>query len=213
MTMMMNPVAIQPDRDEELVNALRTEEPGAAERLVTAYQARAYRLAVGITGSAEDAEEVVQDAFLTVTRKIGGFRRECSFGSWLYRIVSNGALQKLRGKRSRRLEIPLDEVLPLFDERGRHAGSVVDWSAAIDDQSRRLEVRTALTSAIDELPEHYRSALVLRDVEGWSCADVAAALGLSVGNVRARVHRARLFLRKRLAECLTEADASLPGER
>jgi RNA polymerase sigma-70 factor, ECF subfamily len=211
MTNCQDSAAVRPDRDEELVNALREQEPGAAERLVMAYQARAYRLAIGITGSAEDAEEVVQDAFLTVIRKIDTFRQESSFGSWLYRIVSNGACQKLRRKRSQRLEIPLEEVLPPFDEAGRHAASVVDWSAAVDDHSRRMDVRAALTSAIEELPAHYRAVLVLRDIEGWACTEIALTLGLSVGNVRARVHRARLFLRKRLAHCLSGAEAPLPS--
>src|SRR2546426_239036 len=86
------------DRDGHLVEALRRCEPVAAERVVATYGDRAYRLAVGITGTAEDAEEVVQDAFWTVIRKIDTFRGESAFGSWLYRIVANAAYQKLRGR-------------------------------------------------------------------------------------------------------------------
>src|SRR5467141_458281 len=98
------------DRDRDLVEGLRRHEAAAAERLVTTYGDRAYRLARGITGNAEDAEEVVQDVFWTVVRKIDTFRGESAFGSWLYRIVANAAYQKLR-RPGRRSEISLDEVL------------------------------------------------------------------------------------------------------
>jgi RNA polymerase sigma-70 factor (ECF subfamily) len=199
---------IAADRDGELAESLRHHESSAAERLVTTYQSRAYRLAASITGNAEDAEEVVQDAFWTVIRKIDTFRGESALGSWLYRIVANAAYGKLRHRRGRRMEIPLDDVLPAFDEDGRHAAPVVDWSARVDDSSRRTELRLAVSSALEALPAHYRAALVLRDVEGWSCAEVADALSLSVTNVKARVHRARLFIRKRLTESMSVAEFS-----
>src|SRR5262245_53806351 len=107
------------DRDETLVDALRLREPTAAERLVARYGDRAYRLAVRITNNAEDAEEVVQDAVLSVVRKIDTFRGESAFGSWFYRIVSNAAYGRRR-RPGALIEIPLEEVLPPFDEHGRH---------------------------------------------------------------------------------------------
>src|SRR6266403_3453169 len=145
------------DRDRELVDALRLHEPTAVERLVTAYGDRAYRLASGITGNAQDAEEVVQDVFWTVVRKIDTFRGESAFGSWFYRIVANAAYQKLRHRPDRRSEISLDEVLPLFHENGQHAAPIADWSPSVDDPSRQTELRMALTTAIDELPLAYRT--------------------------------------------------------
>jgi RNA polymerase sigma-70 factor, ECF subfamily len=194
------------DRDGQLVEALRRREPTAAERLVATYGGRAYRLAIGITSNAQDAEEVVQDAFWSVIRKIDMFRGESAFGSWLYRIVANAAYQKLRGRQSRRTEISLDEVLPLFHDDGRHATPVVDWSASVDDPARQTELRLAVTSALAELPAHYRAVLVLHDVDGRSNAEVAEALSISVANVKSRVHRARLFVRKRLAEYMSAAE-------
>lgn len=140
---------------------------------------------------------------MTVIRKIDTFRGESAFGSWLYRIVANGAYYKLRRRQGQRMEIALDDVLPVFDEDGRHAAPVADWSACVDDPCRRAELRLAMSSAIDELPAHYRAALILRDVEGWSCSEVADALSITVGNVKARVHRARLFIRQRLSESLS----------
>jgi len=196
------------DRDLDLLQALRDREPMAAERLVSRYGERAYRLARGITGNGQDAEEVVQDAFWTVVRKIDTFRGESAFGSWLYRIVANAAYQKLRGRQSRRGELSLDEVLPFFDEGGSHFAPMADWSPRVDDPAIQAELRTALTSAIDELPAAYRAVLVLRDVEGRSNLEIATALGLSVPVVKTRVHRARLFLRKRLGHCMTTMEAT-----
>jgi RNA polymerase sigma-70 factor (ECF subfamily) len=188
------------DRDRQLVEALRRREPAATERLVATYGDRAYRLAIGISGSAQDAEEVVQDAFWTVVRKIDTFRGESAFGSWFYRIVANAAYQKVRRRPGRRGEISLDEVLPLFHESGQHAALIADWSRSVDDPSRQTELRMALTAALAELPPHHRTAVILHDVEGLSNLEVAETLGLGVCNVKSRVHRARLFLRKRLAD-------------
>src|SRR3989441_10687233 len=196
------------DRDLELLEALRLHEPTAAERLVTTYGERAYRLATSITGNKQDAEEVVQDAFWTVVRKIETFRGESAFGSWLYRIVANAAYQKLRGRQSRDRDLSLDEVLPSFDAQGRHVGQIADWSARVDDPSVQTELRLALTAAIDELPPVARTVLVLRDVEGLSDFEIAEALGLSVPIVKSRVHRARLFLRKQLGDAMTTLDAT-----
>ena len=196
------------DRDLDLLEALRRHEPTAAERLVTTYGERAYRLATSITGNKQDAEEVVQDAFWTAVRKIETFRGESAFGSWLYRIVANAAYQKLRGRQSRDRDLSLDEALPAFDARGRHVGPIADWSARVDDHSVQTELRVALTSAIDELPPVARAALVLRDVEGLSNLEIAEALGLSVPIVKSRVHRARLFLRKQLGDAMTTVDAT-----
>ncbi len=125
------------DRDGRLLKALRRREPAAAELLVATYGDRAYRLASGIAGNARDAEEVVQDAFWTVVRKIDTFRGESAFGSWFYRIVANAAYQKLRHRPGRRSEISLDEVLPRFLESGQHAAPIGDWSPSLDDPSRQ----------------------------------------------------------------------------
>jgi RNA polymerase sigma-70 factor, ECF subfamily len=191
------------DCDLDLLEALQLRDPTAAERLVATYGDRAYRLATRITGNGQDAEEVVQDAFWTVVRKIDTFRGESAFGSWLYRIVANAACQKLRGRRGRDRDLSLDEVLPSFDAQGRHVGPIADWSARVDDHSVQTELRMALTSAIDELPAVSRTMLVLRDVEGLSNLEIAEVLGLSAPIVKSRVHRARLFLRKQLDDAMT----------
>ena len=194
--------------DLQAVLEHETDGIGVAERLITRYGERAYRLAGRITGSDQDAEEVVQDALHIAIGRIDTFRGESAFESWLYRIVANAAYEKLRGRQRRRRQLSLDEVLPVFDENGCHAAAVADWSPRVDNPAVQAELRTALNSAIDELPAAYRSALVLRDVEGRSNLDIAQVLGLSVAAVKTHVHRARLFLRKRLGDSVTTMDAA-----
>ena len=192
------------DRDAGLVEALRLGEPTAAERLVATYGDRAYRLAVRITGNGQDAEEAVQDAFWSVVRKIDTFRGDSAIGSWIYRIVANAAYGKIRRRPQASVEISLDEVLPTFHEDGRYAGVVADWTSSVDEPAVQGELRAVLSSAVSELPAHYRAVIVLHDVEGLSMAEVADALGITVTTAKTRAHRARLFLRKRLTEFMTE---------
>jgi len=173
------------DRDSRLLDALRQREPAAAEELVTTYGNRAYRLAMWITGKEQDAEEAVQDAFLSVIHKIDTFRGDSAFGSWIYRIVSNAAYTKVRRGQQTIGEIAADE-------------DAMDWSSTIDDPAVQSELRIVLSSAISELPVHYRAVFVMSDVEGMSMAEIADGLGLTVATAKARVHRARLLLRSRL---------------
>jgi RNA polymerase sigma-70 factor (ECF subfamily) len=193
------------DGDAALVEALRREDPEAPELLVETYGDRVYRLALRITGSNEDAEEVAQDALWTAARKVSTFKGEAAFGSWLYRIAANAAYQKLRTRKAKAHEIAMDDVLPAFDAAGRHFEPMADWSDRVDEQALQGELRRVLGAAIDELPPDYRTALVMHDVEGLSNPDIAEALGISLPAVKSRVHRSRLFVRKQLAEYMKTA--------
>jgi RNA polymerase sigma-70 factor, ECF subfamily len=193
------------DADADLVEALRREEPDAAERLVERYGDRVYRLAMRITGLREDAEEAAQDALWTVARKVNMFKGESAFGSWIYRITANAAYQKLRTRRQKSAEIALDDVLPSLDGDGRHFEPMDDWSSRVDENAVQGELRDVLQRAIDGLPADYRTALVLHDVEGLSNPDIAEALGISLPAVKSRVHRSRLFVRKQLSDYLKTA--------
>ncbi len=193
------------DGDAGLVEALRREDPEAPELLVERFGDRVYRLALRITGSNEDAEEAAQDALWTAARKIQMFKGESAFGSWLYRITANTAYQKLRSRRAKAAEIALDDVLPVLDQNGRHFEPMDDWSNRVDEKALQSELRRVLAEAIDALPPDYRTALVMHDVEGLPNPDVAAALGISLAAVKSRVHRSRLFVRKRLADYMHTA--------
>ncbi len=187
------------DPDAALVEQLRRRDEGAAGALVDAYGDRAYRLAIRITGNASDAEEVVQDALWAAFRKIDTFRGTARFGSWVYRITANAAYEKLRGRRSRRNDLSWEDVAPTFDEKGQHVAEAADWSKRLEDPAIESELKSVLCAAIDELPADHRTAFLLHDVEGLSNPEIAETLQVRSATIKSRVHRARLYLRTRLA--------------
>jgi RNA polymerase sigma-70 factor (ECF subfamily) len=193
------------DVDADLVAALRREDAYAPELLVERFGDRVYRLGLRITGSREDAEEVAQDALWTAARKIGTFKGDSAFGSWLYRIAANTAYMKLRTRKAKAREVLLEDVIPALDGDGVHFEPMDDWSPRVDDQALQRELGDVLRQAIDDLPPEYRTALVLHDVEGLSNPDIAETLGLSLPAVKSRVHRSRLFVRQKLAGYLQTA--------
>jgi RNA polymerase sigma-70 factor (ECF subfamily) len=187
------------DPDAALVEQLRRQEAGAAEALVAAYGDRVYRLAIRITGNSSDAEEVVQDALWAATRKIHTFRGTAAFGTWVYRITANAACQKRRGRRAEQNEVAWEERAPSFDETGQHVQPGLDWSPRLKDPVLQAELRSVLSAAIEELPGDHRATFLLHDVEGLSNSEIAETLQIKLATVKSRVHRARLFLRSRLA--------------
>jgi RNA polymerase sigma-70 factor, ECF subfamily len=197
--------AARVDRDAALVEGLRRGDPAAPELLLDTYGDRVYRLAVRITGNEQDAEEVVQDALWTAARKIGMFKGESAFGSWVYRITANTAYQKLRGRRSRRHEVPWADLSPAFDDERHHAEPIADWSGKVEEPALQAELRAVLTTAINDLPADYRTAFLMHDVEGLSNPEIAESLHLSLPAVKSRVHRSRLFLRERLSRYMEAA--------
>jgi len=189
--------------DFDLLASLRRGEMGALEALAKRYGSKIYRLAFGVTRNQADAEEVLQDVLLTLARKGGSFEGRSALGSWLYRITTNAALNKRRGKRLE-LETPLEDLLPTFKADGHRAGDrtfiLADWSQNPEEELLSGERRRVLERAIDSLPDHYRAVLVLRDVEGLSNESVAEVLDESVPSVKSRLHRARMVLREQLTQ-------------
>jgi RNA polymerase sigma-70 factor (ECF subfamily) len=190
------------ESDLTLVERLRHGDATALEKLMARYTDRVYRLAHGITGNAADAEEVVQDVFLTVFRKIHTFEGRAALGSWIYRVATNAALIKRRGRRAV-WEVPLDPSLPAFLPDGHRAGDPAflkaDWSQTPEANLLSQETRELLHRAIADLPEQYRAIVVLRDVQGLSNEEVAEVVGESVACVKSRLHRARMALREQLS--------------
>jgi len=187
--------------DAELVERLKTGDRDAFGALLRRYQGKVYRLAMNMTRSPQDAEEVTQDVFLAVYRKIGDFDGRAAFSTWLYRVASNAALMKLRGRRSEP-HLSIEEEGPAFAPDGHFARPVADWSELPEDRLLSAERRRVLEQAIDALPPDYKAVVVLRDVEGLSNQEVAEILGATVLAVKSRLHRARLALRERLAAYL-----------
>jgi RNA polymerase sigma-70 factor (ECF subfamily) len=180
------------------------DDADAAGQLVERYGDRVYRLAIRITGTRDDAEDVTQDALGRVARAIGAFTRESEFGSWIERITATAAYRKLCTRPLGTNEIALDDVLPPLDSDG-HFEPMDDWSTRFAPWATPAQLRGPLTEAIDALPADYRMALILRDSAGWSNSDIAETLGLDLAAVMSRVHRARLFVRRRLAEYMEAA--------
>jgi RNA polymerase sigma-70 factor, ECF subfamily len=188
-----------------LLQNAATGDASALETLMTRYSGRVYRLAHGITRNPADAEEIVQDVFLQMVRKGTGFEGRAALASWIYRVTTNVALNKRRGKRYE-VETSLEDFLPTYEADGHRAGPraflVANWSERPDAELLSGEARRTLEAAIDRLPEHYRAVLILRDVEELSNDEVAAAVGDSVSAVKTRLHRARMALREILTRHL-----------
>src|SRR5882672_498787 len=176
--------------DKDLVKRLRAADAGAAEALVNTYGARAYRVAVRITGNEADAEEVMQDALWTVVRRVEMFTGDAALGTWIHRITANAAYDKLRRRGRRQHEVSWDDLPPASLGQLQ---PVDDQSANGVDLAVQTELRTMVTAAIDELPAEYRIVFVLHNVDGMSNPDIAAILDLTVPAVKSRLHLARLF--------------------
>ena len=193
------------ESEAQLIQRLRARDASALEVLMERHAGRLYRVAYGITRNDADAEEVVQDAFLALFRKIDSFEGRAALGSWLYRVTTNAALIKHRGKRAK-LEVSLEEQLPTYLADGHREGDrsflLADWSETPEETLLNGEARKTLERALDRLPDHYRAVVVLREVEGLDNEEVAKILGESVPTVKSRLHRARMALREELTRAL-----------
>lgn len=192
--------------DHELIRQIKAGDHQAFETLFTRHLPRVYRQAIRLMGNEAEAEEVVQDVFVAVYKKAHTFRGHSAFSTWLYRLTANAAITRLR-KRKRSKETALDEFLPKFRDDGEHLKPVVDWSQDVDGAVARAEVRRLIQQALDELPPLDKAVVVLSDQEELSNRDIANALGLTIPAVKARLHRARLILRGKLAVYFEHAPA------
>jgi RNA polymerase sigma-70 factor (ECF subfamily) len=190
-----NPAAEAPDFDEvELLEQLRSGSDAAFERLLRAYGGRMLAVARRMLGSEEDAQDAVQEAFLSAIKAVGSFAGQSKVGTWLHRIVVNAALMKLRTRR-RKPEALIDDLLPKFLDDGHQMQPAVDWQDTADTALMKSETRTLVRSCIERLPEIYRTVLVMRDIEEVDTEETARLLGVTTAVVKTRLHRARLALR------------------
>jgi RNA polymerase sigma-70 factor (ECF subfamily) len=186
----------EPTGDESvLVNAARKGDMAAFEELVRRYDRNVFRIAQHITQNREDAEDVVQDAFLKAYQNLGQFQGQSKFYTWLVRIAVNEALMRLRRRRPERM-VSLDEDVKT--EEDSMPREIADWTPNPEQQYNQAELKDILSRTIQGLPTSFRTVFVLRDVEGLSTEETAEALGLSIPAVKSRLLRARLQLRERL---------------
>ena len=186
------------DDETPLIAQLRAGDEAAFEQVVRQYGGRLLAVARRIVGTEEDARDVVQDAFLNAFRSLDRFEGNAKLSTWLHRIAVNAALMKLR-TRKRKPEQPIDALLPGFLDDGHFEERFQSWEEPIDHAMEREENRELVRQKIDELPESYRTVLVLRDIEGLDTEETANMLGLSVNATKIRLHRARQALRTMLA--------------
>ena len=191
------PVPPRPPDDAQLVAALRAHDEQASEQLVRAYGGRMLAVARKLLPNEEDARDAVQDAFLSAFKSIDQFQGQSRLSTWLHRIVINAALAKLRSRRGKD-ERPIDDLLPRFLRDGHQADPAVEWRDSSDVLLQREETRALVRGAISQLPEAYRTVLLLRDIEGLETDETARLLGVTVGVVKTRLHRARQAVRKLL---------------
>jgi RNA polymerase sigma-70 factor (ECF subfamily) len=196
--------AATPD-ETALVAALKARDGAAYERLVREHGARLLAVARRILRDEAEAQDAVQDAFVSVFRAIDGFAGDARLSTWLHRIAVNAALLRLRGRR-RRKEEPIEALLPAFRDDGHFAAPTVAWRDAAGGRLEDAETLALVRASIDRLPEDYRTVLVLRDIEGLDTKETARLLGVNENVAKIRLHRARLALR-------TMLDAHLRGDR
>lgn len=182
--------------DAVAVERLRRSDPDALAAVVDLYAPRIYNFASRMCRSREDARDILQDTFLAAVRSAGQFRGEGRLSAWLFRIAANACRRMhRRGKFEPAQHLSLDEFMPSPED-------ALDQKPVFETPDAALlrgDLRSALDEAIAALPPLYRSVLILRDLEGLSTDETAAALGVTPITVKVRLHRARLFLRRRLA--------------
>lgn len=188
------PPAIDRERDEAVLRGVLDGAPGAFDAFVARFGNRIYAFGLRMCRHREDAEDVLQETLLTAYRKLRTLRAPGALTTWLYRIVVNACVSlRRKSKQAPERDLPLDQLLP----DGEGAAEALTEDSLLDDVHRR-QVADALERAARDLPPDYRVVWMLRDVEGLSTAETAEALGIGVSNVKMRLHRARMALRKSL---------------
>lgn len=183
-----------PVDEVSLVTRLQAGDATSFEILVRTFGGRMLAVARRMLGNEDDAQDALQDAFLSAVKSIQQFASQSSLGTWLHRIVANAALMKLRTRR-RRPETLIDDLLPKFLADGHQADPAVDWRDTADVALLKSESRQFVRDSIQQLPEIYRTVLILRDIEEFDTETTAQMLEITESVVKTRLHRARLALR------------------
>ncbi|MBI5575099.1 MAG: sigma-70 family RNA polymerase sigma factor [Deltaproteobacteria bacterium] len=191
----MNEKGKAPPSDEDLIRAALGGDEGAFRELMERYKNRAFGVAVGITGDADEAMDVVQDSFVKAYYNLKEFRFGANFYTWFYRLLVNQAIDRWR-KASRSRTVPLDDRWLSGEATSPEAAH----PRTPEELARNRELSEALTRAVAALPEYHRAVILLREVEGLAYEEIAEVLNCSVGTVMSRLHYARAKLKEALKE-------------
>jgi RNA polymerase sigma-70 factor (ECF subfamily) len=184
--------------EEALVKDFQAGNLDAYDKIVELYQKRIYALSFNLMRNQMDAQDVAQEVLLTLFKKIHTFQGKSAFSSWVYRITLNSSYMKLRSKK-KEPKISIDDLLPSFNSTGFQQEKIQDWSENTESLLFTNETREIISKAVGLLPEKEKVVFLLRDVEGLSTEKVSEVLDLTIPAVKSRLHRARLFLRKKLS--------------
>lgn len=188
---MAEPDQTKKEREYGLIDRVLAGHHENFHELIAPYRKGVYLAAYDILQSPADAEEIAQEAFLKAFRGLRGFRRESQFSTWLFKIAVNEARMRLR----RRREVPFESAFPDEEEGDYTPAMLADWREIPSETLLKEETRRVVRETIAALPEKYREIITLRDVNGLNIAESAQILGITVGNTKVRLLRARLLLR------------------
>lgn len=187
--------------NQGLLQRLQSGDDAAFEIMVRHHLPRMRAVIVRITGDG-DADDVVQNAFVSAFKALPGFRGEANLGTWLHRIAVNAALMHLRRRKPAR-QLPIDDLLPTFSDEGhRYDELPVAWAESAEILASRQETRAWVRDVIEQLPAAYREVLLLRDIEELSTQETAELLDVTTNVVKTRLHRARQALRTLMERAL-----------
>jgi RNA polymerase sigma-70 factor (ECF subfamily) len=199
--------------ETELARRLMSGDAAAFDRFVEHFRSKIFQYSWLMCGHREDAEEVAQEALLKVFQNFDQLKEPERVRPWVFRIAKNECLMKRRKSTfAPDRELSLDELMPAKSHEDGHMKlQIADWSVLPDDQLLQSEMKGMLTQAIRELPEIYRSVILLRDMEELSTQETAKILDLTEDSVKTRVHRARLALRQKLDQHLRAKEGVADG--
>jgi RNA polymerase sigma-70 factor, ECF subfamily len=195
---------IEDSAERELYERIRAGDKTACSECIERHAPGVYRVALRILGDPAEAEDVMQETFSSAFTKIDSFEWRSGMTTWLYRIASNAALMRLRGRKPVAFSIDEDDSPAEIDAPAQ----LFDWCCLPEQDFETAEAQGQIEAAIAHLPENLRLVFVMRELEGLSTEQTAETLGLSVENVKVRLHRARLALREALSGYFTELAAA-----
>lgn len=182
--------------EEGLVGRLKAGSFEAYEEVVGLYEKKIFNLAYRMVGNYEDANDLTQEVFVRLYHSIQSFRGDARFSTWLYRIANNVCVDELRRRYRRKVEY-LDE--PIGTKDGSVRREIADWAGNPENVLETHELQACVQAGINSLPEEQRTAVILRDIQGFSYEEIAKILNCSLGTVKSRINRGRQSLKERLA--------------
>lgn len=187
------------DIERLLIKKSKSGDVEAFEQLIFDYQKKAYNIALRIMGNQEDAKDMCQEAFIRIFKSIEGFKEQSSFSTWMYRIITNVCLDEIR-KRKKSDTISMDSTFETQD--GEIHYEIVSEDDTPEEAYIRTEKKRLILKTINELNEEYKTAIVLRDIQGFSYEEIANILCCSIGTVKSRINRGRNILKDKLRTVL-----------